>query len=63
MSKEPSGPVTRQAANRGNQNQSNGPPSSVSEQKAKTVPEHPLQGPVNDGGEVTTTERDVNEMA
>lgn len=68
MGKGSSGPVTRQAANSGNQSQSNAPPSSVSGQKAKTVSEHPLGGPVNGdsdkaSGEVTTTDRDFYEMA
>lgn len=64
MGKESSGPITRQAANRGNENQLSAIPSSVSEQKAKAVSEDPLSGRVNDDNdkvskEVTTTDREL----
>ena len=62
MNKEPSGPFTRQAANRGNQNQSNALPLSVSGQNAKTLSEHPQHDPVKDGREVMSAERDLYEM-
>jgi len=66
--KKSTGPVTRQAANRGNQNQSNASPSSVSGRKTETVSEHPLGSPVNDDSdkarkEVTTSDRNLYEMA
>ena len=69
MVKKSTGPVTRQATNRGNQNsKSNASPSSVSGRKAETVSEHPLGSPVNDDSdkarkEVTTSGRDLYEMA
>ena len=61
MGNELSGPVTRQAANRGNENQLSAV-SSVSGQKAETVSEDPLRGPVNDDSdkvskEVTTSQK------
>ena len=64
MGKESSGPVTRQAANRGNDNQL----SALPEQKAKTVSEDPLSGRVTDDNdkvskEVTTTDRELYEKA
>lgn len=67
MGKESSGPVTRQAANRGNENQLSAMPS-VSGQKAETVSEDPLSGPVNDDSdrvskEVTTTDPELYEKA
>lgn len=68
MGKGSSGPVTRQAAHRGNQNQSNAPPSSVSGRKTETVSEHPLGNPVNDDSDkvskgLTTTDRALYEKA
>ena len=54
LGEESSGPITRQAANRGIQHQCNAPPSSVSGQKAEIVSQHPLVIPEKDDiGKVT----------
>lgn len=56
MDKESSGPVTRQAATRGSQNQPSAPPSSAPKRKAETVSEHPLGEPGNDESSNKTKE-------
>ncbi|XP_020630793.1 flocculation protein FLO11-like isoform X2 [Orbicella faveolata] len=56
LGKQSSGPVTRQAANRGNQNQSNASPSSASGRKAETVSEHSLGSAVNNDGDKASKE-------